>query len=646
MIKKCLLLTSFAISALMAFGDNTRIITPYYYRDSSRPSCSYYAALNFKMGHVFEKSISCSQGENLCLKVVGTIPCYVYFFKEDTPDTYSQSFKTILESNIVNLYSKEQYYTVPSSGNYFILVTAAVNDLFNHSVITIVKDTAYTQKVSENSLSFTHTANQEMCAFTTCSSHDTRLYAIHGQDPGTVIAYNDDNTATSGINWGTESRIITTPSASVNRFIITSHNEDADPEAASIDSTDFYKGSLANSVFVSNLDSLYREDAFLSDYNNQNMWGYNDLAWALGIWTTWIWPLDDYPFISHSEEIEVMEDYLYSCGYTWQGVNNANVAIDMWMVEDFQNYDCWVSQFTAKAKSNPYALGYGWESKVGGRRVFHPRNGLCGDSYGTLNEPFRKMASQATGTGSNLMTSLPIIENSSFTKEETDYIKENKKGLVSAVEKLFEELYGKAENAFMQSGRSNVKFISRTDSYQNLLRLCQDNPNLLYAVFEKVGKGCIIAPKLMVDLTYTENADVMKKTVEDRPDNSSRCDGNTVFRSLQAEATLYAKALLYKERRGTLDGFTAQGCDKSNNPDAFSVEISGNRIFVNFRLEHEAIVTALLANTSGMVADRISPTTALTEGLHTLSLTAPHTGVFVVSYIVDGKVYNKQVNIK
>ena len=76
------------------------------------------------------------------------------------------------------------------------------------------------------------------------------------------------------------------------------------------------------------------------------------------------------------------------------------------------------------------------------------------------------------------------------------------------------------------------------------------------------------------------------------------------------------------------------------------MEVSGNRVSVSFTLEQEVSVTLLLANTSGMVADRVSPADTFGEGRHPLWLTAPQCGVYVVSYIVDGKVYNKQVNIK
>ena len=82
----CFLFASpFLIAAeTLANEDSPRTITPYYWRNSqTRPTCSYSASLNFQMGKVFEKSIMCSNGQSLRLKVMGTIPCNVFLFNTE-----------------------------------------------------------------------------------------------------------------------------------------------------------------------------------------------------------------------------------------------------------------------------------------------------------------------------------------------------------------------------------------------------------------------------------------------------------------------------------------------------------------------------------------------------------------------------------
>ena len=553
-----------AATAIVAQERTTRYIYPDCNLGSEiMPPYQFHAALNYQMGRTFEKQLTLTSGAQFTLKAFGTTPCTVFFFNVQNPAVYSQSFKTAPVSGVTNLYQGVLNVTIPQSGSYFVLATASTQ-VNNKDVIITIGDSAYTSPISYNYIPFPQAANTEMCTFTTRSDYDTRLFIVQGTTSPKIVAYNDDNNIVSGYNWGTDSRIIETYNSSTNGVIVTSHGGGNEWETAY---SDIYVGKilLQQRYNAMGFNHLVREDAFItSSYECQNNLDFTCLAWALGRWDDVIWPA---PMCYTNDNFYIFNEFLNDNGFTTQGATENNSVIDMWCAEltDLQAIN--VRHFAVKAYSNPYALGYDWESKIGSKeRIFHPRYALetidtiVGDYYGSFVVHYRRMTAEELGV-SSLSEIRHFYEIINYSTEERSYIQSQVDKIDFEIIKNFSILLGKLEKDFENYDPIRIYDFCKMQQYTEMLDYCKHNRSLLYRIMQLIENKNVIALKLLYDLTYKDNFDATKIAFCKYTRRSSGNQNHFIHRPVSSQSIVYSKALIYKERFGTLQAFTIDDKD-------------------------------------------------------------------------------------
>ena len=94
-----------------------------------------------------------------------------------------------------------------------------------------------------------------------------------------------------------------------------------------------------------------------------------------------------------------------------------------------------------------------------------------------------------------------------------------------------------------------------------MLDYCKHNRSLLYRIMQLIENKNVIALKLLYDLTYKDNFDATKIAFCKYTRRSSGNQNHFIHRPVSSQSIVYSKALIYKERFGTLQAFTIDDKD-------------------------------------------------------------------------------------
>jgi hypothetical protein len=236
---------------------------------------------------------------------------------------------------------------------------------------------------------------------------------------------------------------------------------------------------------------------------------------------------------------------------------------------------------------------------------------------------------------------LTVVENVSFTAEESSCIDQHISGIPISTMEQFNSMFDRWENVWDTSVHSNPDIISDCDEYRSLLSLCNTLEGLKYAVYKKLGEGHVCAVCLVRDLTLNDNQDSFEAATSKCEKRKKTKSGVGIFRSTHAVTMLYVKEMLSKDTGVTS---VATGLSYSNS-DEFTVSASGRSLTLRFTLDSPRVVLADVIDLDGNIISNLLMKSRLEAGSHVFGCTMPG-GTFLVRYIVDGNINVKKISIK
>ena len=621
---------------------------------SFHPAYSMYAATGFSVEDTFLEKFYFCQGDTLRIYSESLFVRF-YIFNEESPSIFSESFQPRFRSSggVWGFILKNAEFIIPRTGNYYVLATSAYDMGLIANYFRINNHVYNNVYVGHNIFArpnITLNDNNGILSFTTNSNFDTTLFLLGGTDmPGKIIAYNDDDDLYTPYDWGTDSRISLPDNDNIIGFIVTQSIKDS-IQCNTIDKkTDVYLGTRVSGSTSFPFFYLVQDDAMCSDGNFDDT--YNCLSWALGCWNTWIWP-----FIDDDEDTEtnsfILDDLLVSYGYTRYNTTTENSEIDVWMGTDSYDNTNRYLHFSVKALSNSTALGFDWESKLGScERIFHPRYSLSGDLYGYPTKYYRRMSRQELQQSNPLYAQVcdsPLVfKNICFTEEELCQMSRGVEQVHHSILNVFDAQYKEVEIAFSQSMASDLSVLSNNSSYKKLFALSQEHPLLLYRAFQKLHEGEKVSVKLILDLTAKNNKDLVSQTRKHEKECiiAGQKEGKNLHLSLLANATYYAKAILERIQLGS---FILGERDVDASSDSFlryELSVKGNTITLAATLESESVLSVEVTRVGTLFHLRPVHNLRQGKGIYTTSFSVNDKGHYVVSLILNGKCYSKQIII-
>ena len=634
--------------------------------DATHAPYAMYSSRNFPVYDSFAKTLHFQAGDTVNIQARDK-ECDVYFFYKSSPNVCTKSFRTstVYLDGVAHIEGNLSV-AIPQTGDYIVMANyyGPRGEPFGNLNIT-VGDSVYTnQSVSNNSYFYVDSMIETIkntCFFTLNANFDTSIFVIDGCNPGKVVAYNDDVNTSSGMNWGTLSRVVT-PWTTNQYGCIIMRSPDADAKLSAPINLDFdkytdiYWGNVMTHSSIAEFPFLRYDDAFISGLFCSD---YNCISWAVGLWNCWSWPLhglteEEQSYLVDDETVDPESLYFFdrffqSFGFTRYLATENNSVIDLWTVVDFDDNN--KQKFThasVKAFSNDYATGYDWEAKLGEEeRIYHPRSDLYSTLYGQPTFYYRKMTAAEQQEAGVSLSSGFVLENIGFTDEERNVFCENIQEIPASLQISFEELYNQVDEYLRHSKMSNLYFMRKNEEYKKLLSICQKAPSLLNIILSKLDKGDLLATKLLVDLKGKDNQDVMKMVMDAQKNGQLRKDGTRVIMpSLQAQATLFAKGLLYKAQRGNMLDYPNSGISYSDDPEVLNVSINGQTVTLSYQIVNKSVVSTNIVTTSGVLVAQNKNHVELQPDTYQDSYYIPRKGSYVVTLIVNGKTYNRQINIK
>ena len=588
--------------------------------------------------------------------------------------TVNVSVDSIHANNSYKLISIFPYNENLVSGNTWFSTTSLsaeiANSGFYYVMVSPVSSGVYgTCWLNINGVRYFEDVPINCCMTTLTSSFSTSTYQCfaisENGDPmsfvlspeGVLASYNDDrgyNTAVSDFDWGLNSRVLTQMGSGYIHFT-TLFNSYPQTDYTAI--ADIYSG-LRNGYtqYAGGIHTLYpnykQEDLMASASQPDLTYetDYNCLSWAFGDWLSA--PTIPYDY-TISQILPYLDSYAEAYGYTRNGATEANAIIDIYTYEDT------ISHVSVKSKGHYYAAGYDWESKLWIRtniddelpngyhlngfsleRVFHPRYALEGQVAGYVSYHYRI---NPTVTSHDTFSPIDVrtIENASFTPEEQEWVEI---GMALVPENVVSE-YNRLQNICLKEGLG-MSFLylhsyERLPHYSALLDFCKKESSIRYLLFYLAEKGNTLAIKTLYDITDQEYGSVRKAISEENRKCQYAEDGKFIVRSARTDAVKFIKAIL----NGGQTGKYLAGITCSTDPK-FTIRQECMTLTVSFELDKESHVTVVLNNTQTGLIDYVAKKDFTEAGMQNFHFSIPKRGIYVVSLIINGNVYEKKIVIK
>ena len=636
----------------MSLGANKynypRTIHPYLNEDSIQ--YGYHASLGQRVKKTFCEQVTFQSKYPVLKMKCDSVDCFVYLFDPDSLNTFSYSKKVSKSAT-----DSTSYRCVVQRNKPYILMAVAAEDVSGGTCSIVTKDFAFHHRpVYYNFYDLSVSANSasEQNIFATNWGHDLQLFVLRDRtatNPGKVRYCSTGYGSTPLYNWGTNPRVKAVFSSATTGLIVNDLTGDGIvPQLAPL--TNIYAGCLAptprlQSQFSNNADII--ENMMISAPINDR---YLSWDWAVGEWN--VKDHQDSPFHQFYGDREgplgKADEIFFKQGYKRVAAGFSEAAIDVY--GKVENGDTIVKHAAVRAYYTKDALGYDWESKLGAReRVFHPRNGL-GDRY------VQRLASYVP------MTMAEIAQGNSYEQIYRDYVYENAQltnaeasVIVNATIPIsyddmddFDLYYDRTADVLENSYESDYSDVDSCVHYANLLQLCQREPLLIYYAFLYVDEGEELAVKLIQDLMDVDNHPAMQAV---RAYNRSHmyvgsgANRHKVRRTVQTNAVLFIKELLAMMNNQQQQA-PPQGISYSNDEDAFAARANDGSIDVQFSLPEDATVSLCVATPDGSMIDQQIGGQRMEQGDHSRRIGVRKPGVYVVSYVVNGRIYNKKVSVK
>ena len=359
------------------------------------------------------------------------------------------------------------------------------------------------------------------------------------------------------------------------------------------------------------------DEIISSDVADVLNWNFNCIAWSIGSWTTWI-----------NSNISI-EDYdsLYAL-YGYERISNEGSSkIDLWMDGNE------ISHASIKSKTNPYAAGYDWESKKGGlERVFHPRYALS--EYGQVAYHYKKKFS------GSIYSSIPFL-SFAFTHQETEQIEKQISLIPKPVKEMFSSLLSECYNDRELMLCSSTKKFPKFASYKKLLDYCSKTSGTDYMLYNEIGERKVIPVKILQDITQERNPQILKE-VEKQCERLGKSDTIKAIQNVQADGMLLAKILL----SGLSDIVDIEESVVYSSDNLLNVLVDGNKLDISFNLDFDATATVVIGSMDGLGIKRIADHKQFQTGINHLYFSVPKPGIYTVSLMLNGGLYEKKVYIK
>lgn len=495
--------------------------------------------------------------------------------------------------------------------------------------------------------------------FTTSSTTDVELFVMNNNNE--IVAHCNDYSVASDHDWGTEARVDLSGNDSLKAIILVPYQSYLEHE------TDYFLGG-ENYVFpegapegVANLyigckyydfasddgaffPNLRTNDALLSDGSRSSGlgWAYSSYAWSLKEYTYY----SNFNSIGNGSASSIVHNYILK-GYTTDGATEENSEIDLW------EYRGMCTNASVKSGTNGYSYGYAWESKNGlfGDRFMHPRYALTNDdpSYaGSEVVPFGHVVIHLR-KDPNYENLDFVYENIDFSQEDIDVINNTVKSLSRRELDDIIDDYSHVEAAVRKSHINNpALFKMCLTSYKDMLKKSQTSMGARIFLMQKLSEGDILAAYLLLDMKLADSEADMKMAKFDLTERLVDESKQRVFRPDLSEATLYAKALLEEVGVGVEaeKKMIGENVSYSDQEDSFSVKTERNRIDVEFTLTRESNVSLIVSRHDGLYSKCLSDQNKMESGSHILGAELAEKGLYTVTLIVNGHIYNKKVSVR
>ena len=595
--------------------------------DSVSPCYHFQAEIDKPVNYTFfvKKYFTKGQTVNIRTDTIGNTHHNVYLYHEWHPGSCSYvttSLTSLGGHAMINL-------VAPQTGFYYLLVTTRENNTNGRCNVTVNNTTYQNVMISNTSLVINHaTAGQQYASFALNNSGNPIMWLISGTS-NNVKAWNDDysyNSSTSDFNWGSSARIDGILNNG-DRILVSSKNSNVSII------TDIYAGCKkvkSDSQFI-NEASLKSADVLASGGKDTN---YNCIAWSVGEWTTYHEPGGLYI------GSQTYEDFYAQYGLAPIGATESNSVVDLWgsVLPNGRKY---LLHASVKAKSNPYSTGYDWESKAGAGntyRIFHPRYSMKA-SYGEVLFHLRKDPSLNT---LQYPVDYRVLAFASYNQSEKEQIRMGVNHISKQNLQDFTELFCRCEIAGKSIVNATVDNYELVKEYQDIFSLCDNEPELQYVLFQKLEDRSLLALKLLKDVVVLHNIDLARDVLLQAEQNKWSDDGKRIIRPIFTDAILFTKALLAQLRGEN----SYEDELVLSNSSRYDIQVKDHQTTVRLAMSESSNVSIVCADLNGSEINYILRNKVLPEGSQYITFPMQRSGMYVVSVIIDGIVYERKINIK
>lgn len=375
---------------------------------------------------------------------------------------------------------------------------------------------------------------------------------------------------------------------------------------------------------------------------------YNCISWSGGITSYWEWPLSLGSIYFNPDPLTSFDNFYHARGFTREGATYENSVIDLY--EKTTNYGTPTYTHAAVRKgADNNAHGYDWESKPGNlMRTFHSRHSLEGDNYGQVTTHYIRNNSNSRTLEEEIADGTIVLEYIFYNSEEKDYINQKIEKIDKQIYQNFLSLYDKWGEITKQTPYSNPEQIAQCQEYTDLYNYCLSNHDLIYAIFDKLGKDHIIATgKLIDDLILKKNLEALQSFKERHNKNLSKNDVK-IIRPLHSNYILYVKDFLSAEnpRLATANKIkSSKTTDISfSNSTDFNLTTATNLCNINLTLPTKSKIQINLIDLNGNLISHYRET-ELNSGTHTIQIPTSKKGIHIVQLFVNGIVNIKKIHI-
>ena len=650
LLSACILMASSVMLAGTPFVENIKVapvavcntddtgektVVPNLAWSELAPQFSYQAAIGETAHETFHRTFQFAQGTSQHISIESPdAECYYYIFNVNNLNrSWSGS---VLRASGDTMYRGSKTVNIPETGTYMLLVTTTDNSVTGHCNVTVGSDNFQNQVVGRNYYAISTPADGKTYNYVATSrTANPMLFVLQGTNSGKVVAYNNDYAGEATYDWEETARVKQSFNYATSGVLVALDSHDGSEHKF-----DVY-GLLEDAAKERRrLNKIGIRNATITDLmiSAPTAPQYDGLAWAVGNWQEKACPGEVF------SSFDDLESYFRAYGYTSEGATHDNSVIDVY------GDSIHPKAVLVRAFWNELTASYDWEMKQNSLyRYFLPRNAIDSLS-GAQVIHFRKMSPFDMWMNEHLtFVGEAVYENYNFTTEEWNYIEDNVMEIDDDTYFAFDDLYVLANEVLILSPFNDFSELETAPDYLAIKTLCQNHPELIYQIMERVGYGELLAVKLLGDVFATNHLPSINHMKAYCASHQLTSAGLPIRRTMQANAMLFIKDLIEVEidqLNHSHPMMSPSGVTHSNDMDAFAVSVNDQSLNISFDLDHDSQVSVNVATPYGQMIGQQYNNVNLSDGRYDVDVNVGQKGIYVVSYIVNGRIYNKKVTIK